>query len=261
MATQNLIHLGTASLLALAQRLTEDFSGHIELEGGDAAVTKAAQSVVDDARDQIAALEKQVETVVLNADLSDAGKVRKITEMVHAANDKLQYVKKAANTRADAERQARASLMATPPSKVGEVVDYMVGSEIRSRLSRLALSDRMKIVMQAVASGKTEIIRSIEMDPLGQELVDSDFLNRLKQERAQATDAVAWQRAESLKLVVERLNTFATAISLSLEGFGETPAFPSKPTRTSDFKLQDTQKGPLKSQAADKPAASVGALT
>jgi len=111
----------------------------------------------------------------------------------------------------------------------------------------------MKRILEALASGRTQVVRAVQLDALpSEEFVPSDFLTRAIEEHAQQTAPTAWTRLKMLELIVDRLNTLATAIDLSLANYGQMPAFDGKSTRHVDLKRENPQSPPPKSKTADK---------
>lgn len=261
MTTQNTLNIGTPSILALIQRITEDFSTHVEFEDGDSEVVKSAQLVIDQAKEKLDDLGKTVDALALNADLSDEGKRKRAVELVATGYSGLSFVAKAAETRQAAMDDARGRLLATPSAKAGEVVSFLQESEIRRRLSAMSEPERMVLIAQAIANKNVAVERALLEDPLGQSWIPQDYLDRLRQEHTEATQGEAWQRVKTLEYVHARLALLGTALDLGLKGFGKLPAFSGTTTRAVDLKTKDTSQAPAKSPVADRvPLGGVEAL-
>ena len=254
MTTGTLINVHLESIEAMLQRVTEDFAGHVEFEGGDAAVVASGQEIITQTKKRLAALRQEVEQIVLSPKWSDAHKVTLVAEAVAQAYKDLQSVKQAETTKADAASQAKHQLTATPKAKVDPTTDVFLNIEIRQRLAQMDVAPRMKIVAQAMTDGDTQIIRAIELDPLRASLIEASYLKRLKEEFAQQTQAQAWQRLKSLELVADRLRSIVVALDLSFQNYGTIPAFQGKPTTTTDLKMQNPQAPPPKGPADQAPA-------
>ncbi len=247
------LNVHVSSIEALLQRITEDLATHAEFEGGDVAVVTSGQEIVAQIKKRLATLRTEVEAISLDPDTSETKKTKLATEAVAQAYKDLQFVTQAATTKQAAADAAKQQLLAPPPATTNETTDYLIGAEIRQRLRLMPTAERMTLFAQSMASKAPAIRRAVETDPLGEALIPQDFLTRVVEEHAIGINGKAWQRMKSLQRLGEQLRMVVTALELSLKGYGQTPAFPSKPTSTADLKMQDTQAAPPKSQADAPP--------
>ena len=261
MTTQNTLNTGIPAILMLVQRIDEDFGTHVTFENGDIDVTKSAQAVVDDARTLLEDLNKAVEAIALDENLSMAGAQKKAIELVAQAYGKLAIVGKAAQTRKAAADDARSKLLEVAKPQGDALVAFFEEYEVRQRLAALSEPDRMMLFAQSIADRNPVIERAVMRDPLKATWMPTEFVERVRRENAEATKTQEWQRLKSLEYVAERLAVLTTTVNLNLQNYGTTPTYPKPQVPHADFKMQDTQKGPGKSASADKPVAGVGALT
>ncbi|MGQ0557491.1 MAG: hypothetical protein ACT4PN_16280, partial [Nitrospiraceae bacterium] len=103
-----------------------------------------------------------------------------------------------------------------------------------------------------VAHKNTVIRRALENDPLHEELIPREYVERVIQEHAQQTEGAQGQRLQTLLFVSERLTLLANALEYRLGNYGTTPTFPTPAIGKADLKLQNGQELPAKSSAADK---------
>lgn len=247
------LNVSTASILALIQRLREEAVIQMEYEGADRAVIGDFLALLDTAQERLMALDREIQAIAADPDTSDAKKTKLAGEAVARAYKDLQAVRKAMTTKSCAVADAKAKLFAVTEATADATTDVLLCSEIRSRLSALPLHGRMTRISEAVASGRMQVVRAIRLDPLGEEFVPADFLRRMTEEHAQQTTPTAWTRLKTLELIVDRLNTLATAIDLSLANYGTLPDFDGKSTHHVDLKQQNPQRPPDKNPATDTP--------
>lgn len=253
MSTPNSINVSIAPIEAQLQRITEDFATHVEFEGGDPDVVKSGQEIVEHTKKRLVALRQEVEAIALDPDTSDAKKTKLAVEAVNQADTDLLSVRKDAQVKQAAHDEAKRQLTAIPKPQTNETTDYLIGAEIRQRMSRMPQAERMKVFAEAVAKKNVAVQRAIANDPLNEELIPREYVERVIQEHAQQTEEKAWTRLKSLQLVSDRLSMIAVALDLSLKGYGTIPSFNGPPTKTSDLKSVNTQAPPDKSKAAEKP--------
>ncbi|MDF0675032.1 MAG: hypothetical protein P0120_11960 [Nitrospira sp.] len=91
-------------------------------------------------------------------------------------------------------------------------------------------------------------------------LLSYELLERLQEQNARQNEGKEWVRMESLIFVAERLEQLVTAINLQLSNYNALPAFPGKPTRTTDLAYTDTQAPPPKHAVVDRPPAGVSSF-
>lgn len=252
--TQDTLNVGTAPLLAQLQRTTEDFATHVEFEGGDAAVVASGQEIVEQTKKRLVALRQEVESITLDPDTSDAKKTKLAVEAVRQAYTELQSVRKAATTKADAAVEAKRQLTAVPNAQHNETTDYLIGYEIRTRLIPMTQSERMTLFARAVATKNIAVQRALANDPLHEELIPREYVERVIQEHAQQTEGKAWTRLKSLELVSDRLNMIAVGLDLSLKNYGTLPVLEGKPVRHVDLKQVNPHTPPDKGPADAPPS-------
>ncbi|MGQ0557879.1 MAG: hypothetical protein ACT4PN_18265, partial [Nitrospiraceae bacterium] len=103
-----------------------------------------------------------------------------------------------------------------------------------------------------VAHKNTVIRRALENDPLHEELIPREYVERVIQEHAQQTEGAQWQRLQTLLFVSERLTLLANALEYRLGNYGTTPTFPTPPLTKLDLKMKDQTAPPDKNRAVDK---------
>lgn len=254
MPTQNSLNIGTAPVLALIQRSREEAVIHIEYEGADRAVIGSFLEILGQAEAELTLVDRAINALAVDSDLSDAGKTKRAVEIVGKGYGHLQFVRKDAVTKRDAADEARARLTAVPKVATDPVTDALINSEIRQRLAKLPQSERMKNVVQAMTTGRMQVVRAIQADPLDEEIVPAEFLRRLLQEHAQQTEGTQWRRMETLQFIADRLATLATALDLSLKNYGLLPVLEGKTIRHVDLKQQNPHTPPDKGPADAPPS-------
>ena len=254
MPTQNVLTVGTAPVLALIQRSREEAVIRVEYEGADRDVIGSFLEILDQAEAELTLLDREINALAVDPDLSDGGKAKRAGEIVGKAYAGFDYVGKAGATKRAAADEAKARLTAVPKAQTDLTVDYLQGYEIRQRLTQLPLSERMTIFAGAIAKKNVAVQRAILNDPLHAELVPQDYAERVLQEHAQHTEGTQWRRMEALEFISDRLQTLHTALDLSLKGFGETPSFTGKPVRKVDLQQRDQTSPPPKGPADAPPS-------
>ncbi len=255
MATQNVLTVGTAPVLALIQRSREEAVIHIEYEGADRAVIGSFLEILDQAEAELTLVDRAINALAVDSDLSDAGKTKRAVEIVGKAyGGHLQLVRKAWVTKRAAADEAKARLTAVPKAQTDATVDYFQGYEIRQRLSRLPVSERMTIFAQAVATKNAAVQRALANDPLHEELIPGEYIERVVQEHAQQSESLQWRRLEALEFISDRLQTLHTALDLNLKGYGTIPAFEGKTVRHVDLKQGNPHTPPDKGPADEPPS-------
>jgi hypothetical protein len=252
MSTPNSINVSIAPIEAQLQRTTEDFATHVEFEGGDPDVVASGQAIVEHTKQRLVALRQEVEAIALDPDTSDAKKTKLAGEAVSQADTDLQSVRKDAQVKQAAHDEVKRQLTAIPKPQTNETTDYLIGAEIRQRMSRMPQAERMKVFAEAVTRKNVAVQRAIANDPLNEELIPREYVERVIQEHAQQTEGKAWTRLKSLQLVSDRLRMIAVALDLSLKGYGQIPSFQTPAIGKADLKMQDTQAAPQKLKAADR---------
>lgn len=230
----------------------EALVSYLEFKKGHSDVCLSGVEVLDRADGILQAMEKQEVAIATDARLSTVGKQEQMAKLAKEFHGQLSFVKGDATTRKNAAERLRQAFAAVPQAVDSDsVVDYLRSAEIRQRLSGLPQSERMKLLQD----GSPAVLRAVLMDPIGEPLVDREFLERIQNDRAKATDSgKEWVRKESLLFVAERLDQLATAIDLQLLNYNSLPAFPGQPPRTMDLSYTDTQAPPPKGPADQPPS-------
>lgn len=242
-------------LRIFAQKFKEAIVSYLEFKKGQSDVCLSGVEVLDRADGILQAMEKQEAAIATDARLSTVGKQERMADVAKTFYEQLRFVGAAAKDRKHAAEQLRQTFAAVPKAQSNETVDFLMSSEIRGRLAKLPMSERMKLVQD----GNAHVLRAIMTDPLNDSLVDRAFLERLQNDRAKATDnGKAWVRMESLVFVSGRLDQLATAIDLQLLNYNQIPSFPGHPTRTTDLAYTDQAAPPDKNKAVDKKPEHVG---
>ena len=240
-------------LRIFAQKFKEALVSYLEFKKGNSDVILSGVEQLDKADAILQVFEKKEAEIATNPRLSSLGRQEQLAKVAAEFHPQFRFVGDGAKDRRSAAEQLRRTFTAVPKAQHNETTDFLMSSEIRGRLAKLSVSERMTVVSKAVQSGNTMILRALETDPMHEDLVEASYLQRLKDERAQATDGKEWVRMESLVFVAERLDQLATAIDLQLSNYGQLPSFPGQSTRTTDLGYTDTQAAPDKSKAVDRP--------
>ncbi|NOU09381.1 MAG: hypothetical protein HOO98_05095 [Nitrospira sp.] len=242
-------------LAPLAQKLRiytkafkEALLSFLEAKRGNSDVILAGVEKLDQADAVLKELETEEGAIATNARLSTVGKQEQMAGTAKRFHERLSFIAQAAKDRRATAAEIQKKFTSVPKAVDNETVDYLRSAEIRQRLAPLSMAERMKIV----ANGNTHVLRAVMTDPLGEPLVDGEFLERLQQTKAQATDGKEWVRMESLVFVAERLDQLSTAVNLQLSHYNEIPSFTGQPTRTTNLAYTDQQAPPDKSKAIDK---------
>ncbi len=181
--------------------------------------------------------------------------------MVKGFHKRLQFVGEAAKNRRAAAAQIEKQLMGIPKAVADATVDYLVGSEIRQRLAKRPMSKRTKILLEALSTGRTQALRAVLSDPLGAELIEAEFLQRMQTEHAKNPDGGRqWKVMETLVVVSELLQQLTGAIEAQFSHYDELPVFKGSPTHQSEMTFPDSHAAPAKGPADVLPAGGVRAL-
>lgn len=254
MSTQNVLNVSIAPILALLQRYKEEASIHAEYEGSDRDVIGSFLEIIGQVEAELALLDREINALAVDPDLSDEGKRKRASEIVGKAYARFDLVRKAWVTKRAAADDARARLTAAPKAQTDPSVDYLQGYEIRQRLTRLPMSERMTIFAQAVATKNTAIQRAVALDPLNEALIPSDYAERVRQEHAQQSESAQWRRLEALEFISDRLQTLQTALDLNLKSYGKIPVFEGKTVSHVDLKQANPHTPPDKGPADAPPS-------
>lgn len=241
------------SLRVLAQQFKDALLSYQEFQNGDPEIIQGGVQKLDKADAVLEELQKEEAAIATDLDLSTSGKQKALSAEADKFHKQLRFVGEAAKDRRTNADQLKQKLTAIPKAQSNETTDYLIGAEIRERLTPLPMSERMKMVLNAMANGQTAVLRAILTDLFGQSLIEPEFLRRVQEESAQKTEGQQWREMESLMFVAERLEQLATAIDLQLTNYNALPSFPGRPTRTTVLAFQDTMAAPAKASAVDVP--------
>ena len=258
MIAHNVVGSMTPSLLALIQKIREEFQVHAEIQGDDSDVVKSGLKILDQANEELLALRREEELIQMDVDLSDEGRRKAMTKVVGRSVAALSFVQKHAVTKRAAFDEAQRQLSALPKSSDDPIVEYLRSMEIRQQLRTLAIAERMRVFLAAVEQNNANIVRAVNTAPAGEVLIPKDFLARVEQERVEQTQPKEWRRLQTLDFVAEKLQILAGSIEGILGSYGNVPVFKAPVVGKTDLGLQNTQAAPPKS-AADAPPA--GGLT
>lgn len=251
-------------LVTLAQHFIEASAAFLEAKKGTSDEILSAIDLFNRFKVNAEEMQSREEAIMVNPRLSSVGRREEMAALTKEFVGRFRFVRDGAEMRKRAATELRDRLIATPKPDGNETVDYIRGKEIRQRLVKQPMSERTKILLGAMATGNLQVLRAIELDPLAfletEPLIEPEFLQRIKEERAQKHESgKAWMKLQSLLFVSERLEQLATAIDLQLSHYNELPSFAGRETRTSDLKFQDSQQAPPKSKA-DQPPANVSSF-
>lgn len=259
MITGNEISPLAPRLRVFVQHFKQSLLAFLEAKKGNSDVVLDGVQKLDRADAILKELESEEAAIATNARLSTIGKQEQMAATAKAYHERLSFLAKAATDRRNAARQLEQTFAAIPAAVDKDpLLDFMRCREVRERLAPLSTSERMKIVTQAMRNGDFLPVRALESDPLRATVPEgeTEYLDRLKEERAKATDdGKAWIRHQSLIEVAERLEQLATAVDLQLSNYGQVPSFPGIQTRETDMAYTDQTAPPKKNPSADKAPA------
>lgn len=237
-------------LVTIAQRFIEASAAFLETKRGTSDVILAAIDLLNRAKVLSEQMGTREEAIAVNPRLSSVGRREEMAALTKEFVERYRFVRDGAEARKRAATDLRDRLLATPKPTGNETLDHWVSAEIRSRIAPLPQSERMKILNASLQRGDTRILRALELDPLYETLIEPEYLQRIKEERAQKQEnGKEWMKLQSLVFVSDRLEQLATAIDLQLSHYNEFPSFIGKPTRETDLAYMDTQAPPVKGPA------------
>lgn len=245
-------------LVTIAQHFIEDLAAFLEAKRGTSDIILSAIDELNRDKATAEEMRSREEAIMVNPRLSSVGRREEMAALCKEFAGRFR-ARDGAETRKRAATDLRDRLLATPKPNGNETVEELRSAEIRQRLAKLSMADRTTILLQAMATGNLHVLRAVETDPFAfaeeDPLIDPEFLQRIKEERAQKHEnGKAWMKLQSLLFVSERLEQLAMAIDLQLSHYNELPSFAGRETRTSDLKFQNSQQAPLKSKADKAPA-------
>lgn len=233
----------------------EALVSYLEAKRGNSDVILAGVELFDRADATLRVMEKKEAAIATDARLSPVGRQEQMANVAAEFHPQLRFVGDGGRDRRNAAAEIQKKLTAVPRAQSNETTDYLTGYEIRTRLAKLPMAERMKIVSEAMTHGRAHVLRAVMTDPLGEELIEPEFLDRLQEQQAQKNDGREWVRLQSLTFVAERLEQLSAAVHLQLSHYNEIPSFQGTPTRTTDLAYTDTQAAPPKNTAVDQPPA------
>lgn len=254
MITTNTVSSVSHGPAMLIQRLKEELSVLKATNEGTATVLAAALDKLDQAALVVEAFrvrEEQVQTDVL---LSPAGKQKQLEGAAKEFFGQLAFVEQAATDRREAARQLRVELDALPTGTTDPVLSYLREAEVRRRLERLALADRLTLLGNATKPQKTMILLSVERDPLNPDaLIPAEYRQRVKDDLLAMSRADDLTRWKTLNLCAEKLQFLAHVLETAMGNYSlAVPSFTTPPVTKATLGMKQTQAPPPKNQA-DKP--------
>lgn len=245
-------------LMTITQHFIEACAAFLETKKGTSEVILSAIDQLNKFKVTAEEMRTREEAITVNPRLSSVGRREEMAALTKEFGGRFSFVRDGAETRKRAATDLRDRLLATPKPNGNETVEESRGAEIRQRLAKLPMSERTKILLNAMATGNVHVLRSIELDPLAfletDPLIEPEFLHRIKEERAQKHEnGKDWMKLQSLLFAAERLEQLAMAIDLQLSHYDELPSFTGRDTRTSDLKFQDSRQAPPKGPADQEP--------
>lgn len=257
MITGNVISSITPSLSALTQRLREEALAAKEFESADADVIGGVVTVLDQVEGLLAELNTVEEKIATDETLSMVGKTQKMMVLVEQTYAKLRFVSKKAEDRQQAYTQEKATLEQVPKPVGNELVAYWREREIRDVLRELPVPDRMKAYVRGREMNDQDLQRAVALAPLREDLLPSEFIQRVDGEYLEKTRPQQVQRLATLKRAAEWFQLLWHAIELQMANFGKIPNFKTPPNGTMDLGLKDTTTPPKKSAADKAPTNAV----
>lgn len=241
-------------LVTIAEHSIESSAAFLEAKKGTSDEILSAIDLFNRLKVMAEEMQRREEAIMVNERLSPVGRREEAAALCKEFTGRFSFVRDGAESRKRAATDLRDRLLATPKPSGNDTLDYMVSTEIRSRLAPLPQAERMKILNASLRSGDTRILRALELDPLHETLIEPEYLQRLKEERAQKHEnGKDWLKLQSLMFVAERLEQLATVIDLQLSHYNEVPSFdPKTTTRQSEMVFVDNSQVPDKGPA-DKP--------
>lgn len=241
-------------LVTIAQHFIKACAAFLETKQGTSDVILAAIDDLNRFKVMAEEMRSREESIAVNPRLSSVGRREEMAALCKEFAGRFR-ARDGAETRKRASTDLRDRLLATPKPSGNETLDYLVSAEIRSRIAPLSQSERMKILNASLQRGDTRLLRALELDPLGESLIEPEYLQRIKEERAQKHEnGKDWMKLQSLVFVSERFEQLAMAVDLQLSHYDEVPVFAGRETRTSDLKFEDSQQAPPKGPG-DQPLA------
>jgi len=260
MITGNAVSNITPSLSALTQRIREEALAAKEFESADADVIGGVLTVLDQVEGIFAELSTVEEKIATDETLSTVGKQQKMTLVVEQTYAKLRFVAKKAEDRQQAYSQEKAALEQVPKPVGNELVAYWREREIRDVLRGLPLPDRMKVYVRGREQNDQDLQRAVALAPLREDLLPSEFVQRVDGEYLEKTRPQQVQRLATLKRAAEWFLQLWHAVEMQMANFGKLPTFKTPPTGKTDLGMQNQQQAPKKNESIDEAPDQVPAF-
>jgi hypothetical protein len=260
MITGNVISSITPSLSALVQRIREEALAVQEFESGDSEVIGGVTKVLNEVEGILEELNTVEEKIATDETLSSLGKRQKLTLLVEQTYAKLRFVSKKAEDRQQAYTQEKATLDQVPKPVGNELVAYWREREIRDILRQLDVPKRMDVYLRGRAQNDQDLQRAVALAPLREDLLPSEFVQRVDSEYLEKTRPEQVQRLATLKRAAEWFQLLWHAVEMQMATYGRLPVFKTPPIGKMDLGLRNTQAPPDKNTAADRPPATIPAF-
>lgn len=260
MITGNVISSISHSLAALVQRIREEALAAKEFESADADVISGVVTVLDQVEGVLEELHTVEEKIATDETLSPVGKQQKMMVLVEQTYAKLRFVSKKAEDRLQAYAQEKAILDQVPKPVGNELVAYWREREIRDILRQLDVPKRMEVYIRGRAQNDLDLQRAVALAPLREDLLPSEFVQRVDTEYLEKTRPEQVQRLATLKRAAEWFQLLWHAVGMQMATYGKLPDFKTPPTGKTDLGLKDQTAAPAKKAAIDKPPTTTPAF-
>lgn len=255
MITGNVVARVSHGPAMLIQRLKEELAIVKARGEGTATVLAAALDKLDQASLTLEAFRLKEEAIQADGNLSDQGKRTKMEQIAQEFSGQLAFIERAATDRREAARQLRQELDKLPTVVTDPVLSYLREAEVRRRLERVALADRLKLLGDATKPQKTMILLSVENDPLNpDDLMPAEYRQRVKDELLETSRAEDLERWRTLNVCSEKLTLLANVLETTMGKYSvAVPSFPGQLISKTDLKQVNTQSPPDKKKSIDVP--------
>lgn len=130
--------------------------------------------------------------------------------------ERLRFIAEAAENRRQAAAELRKELE-RPRTRPGEpVMETLREQEIRTELRKLSQAERTKVLARSLARQDLSILRAIEHDPFGIELITLDYHTRLKEDLLEQNEAAELDRWKALVVAADKLQLLANVLETTL---------------------------------------------
>ena len=230
--TGNAVASFVPSLQALTQRLREEANAAREFEQADEAVIGGVVKVLDEVDSLLIELSGVHDKIAADVTLSAVGQQQKLTAIVEQYFSKLKFVHNAATLRREAFDSAQREAYAIPKSPGDPTANALLEMETRNIFRGLSIQERMQRYQRAVETRNLVMLNAIKHPAFADEFVSDPalkaFIDRTDREQIEFKQPVTWSRMETLKRAADWLMLLWNALTLSMEGYGQGPAFAPK---------------------------------